>query len=162
MSLIFTKKILGLILAVSFSLFSLGANAGQCLVGQVKEVGTWINPDSNTRSITKAVIAEECRDASTQTCSGNICTRTSGVKLVYTAQLWGKCHPTDCKWDKVDGVRYSSTGWLHFVWNQSYATRDIWAKTWSGGDDWLDLVVDTDFKSASRADYRSREWMKRR
>lgn len=161
MVLFTSRTVIKIGLAAAIALFSFGANASQCAVGQVKEVGTWINPDSNTGGITKAVIAEECRDDSRRTCNGNICTITHGVKLVYTAQLWGKCHPSDCKWDKVDGVRYSSTGWLHFVWNQTYATRDIWAKIWSGGDNWLDLVVDTDFHSASRTDYRFRAWMQR-
>src|SRR5262245_3011716 len=80
------------------------AQAGLCAVGTVREVGTWINPDTATTGITRAVFGEECRDDSHTTCSGGICTTTSGVKLVYTAQLWGKCHPTDCVWQKVDGV----------------------------------------------------------
>ena len=35
---------------------SLSSFAGLCLVGQVKEVGTWVNPDTNTSGITKAIL----------------------------------------------------------------------------------------------------------
>lgn len=160
MKILSNRSSLAFIVASALSLFSLSANAGLCIVGQTKEVGTWINPDQNTRGITRAVIGEECRDDSTVSCSGGICTITSGVKLVYTAQLYGSCSPTDCVWDKVDGVKYGS-GWLYFKWDQSYADRHIWAKIWSGGDNWLDLVVDTDFDSPSREDYRFRAWMSR-
>lgn len=160
MKFLSNKSFLLFVFSVSAMFFGANAHAGLCAVGQVKEVGTWINPDQNTRGITRAVIAEECRDDRRVTCTGDICTITHAVKLVYTAQLWGSCSPTDCKWDKVDGVKHGS-GWLYFKWDQSYADRHIWAKIWSGGDNWLDLVVDTDFDSEAREDYRFRAWMSR-
>ncbi len=136
------------------------ANAGLCAVGQVKEVGVWENSDSNTRGVTKAVFAEECRDDSQTTCNGDICSTTSGVKLVYTAQIWGQCHPTDCYWGKVDGD-YTSANWLRFRYDHGFAKRTVWSQIWSGGDNWLRLIVDTDFVSPSREDYRSSAWMRR-
>lgn len=136
------------------------ARAGLCVVGQVKEVGTWTNPDTNTRGITKAVFAEECQDDTRTTCSGGVCRRTSGVKLVYKARLWGQCHPTDCYWGQVEGV-YTSANWLRFRYDQSYAKRTVWAQVYSRNDDWLRLIVDTDFVSASREDYRFDAWFRR-
>jgi hypothetical protein len=140
--------------------FGSPAQAGLCAVGQVKEVGTWINPDVNTTGITRAVFGEECRDDTRTVCSGGICTTTSGVKLVYTAQLWGRCHPTDCVWSKVDGV-YTSAGWLRFYIDHGFANRVIWGQVWSGGINWLRLIVDTDFVDPARADYRFDAWMQR-
>jgi hypothetical protein len=146
---------------ISLLLFaSSDANAGMCVVGQVKEVGTWINPDVNTSGITKAVFGEECRDDRRTVCSGGICRTTFGVKLVYTAKLWGKCHPTDCYWGKVDGV-YTSANWLRFGYDHGFAKRTVWGQIWSGGNSWLRLIVDTDFVSPSREDYRFSVWMKR-
>jgi hypothetical protein len=147
------------VLAISL-LFSSNADAGLCAVGRVKEVGTWINPDSNTRGITKAVFGEECRDDSRTSCNGDICTTTSGVKLVYTAQLWGQCHPTDCYWGKVDGA-YTSEKWLRFMYDHGFAKRAVWGQIWSGGNNWLRLIIDTDFVSPSREDYRFDAWMRR-
>lgn len=149
-----------LALLALLSMFSGNVNASMCVVGQVKEVGSWVNPDINTRGITKAVFGEECRDDSHTVCSGGICRTTYGVKLVYTAQLWGKCHPSDCYWGKVDGV-YTSANWLRFYYDHGFAKRVVWGQVWSGGNDWLRLIVDTDFVSPDRDDYRFDAWMKR-
>ena len=153
-------SILFLPMALLLSFVSPSANAGMCVVGQVKEVGTWVNPDRDTRGITKAVFAEECRNDTKTVCNGNICSRTFGVKLVYTAKLWGQCHPRDCYWGKVDGV-YTSANWLRFKYDHGYAKRTVWGKIWSGGNHWLRLIVDTDFVSPSRKDYRFDAWMRR-
>lgn len=156
------KPTLALLIAMVFLLlmFNSSAFASLCVVGTVKEVGSWVNPDQNTRGITRAVFGEECRNNSQTTCSGGICSTTSGVKLVYTAQLWGKCHPTDCYWGKVDGV-YTSTNWLRFFYDHGFAKRTVWGRIWSGSDNWLRLIVDTDFVSPSRTDYRIDTWMRR-
>lgn len=152
--------LLRLFTLIVLSGISLSSFAGLCLVGQVKEVGTWVNPDANTSGITRAIFKEECRDASTTVCNGNICSTTSAVKLVYTSELWGKCHPTDCYWGKVDGV-YTSGRWLRFYYDHGFAKRTVWGQVWSGGINWLDLIVDTDFVDPARADYRFRAWMQR-
>jgi hypothetical protein len=154
------SALLFLAVLVPLMVFSGNANAGLCVVGQVKEVGTWVNPDTKTRGITKAVFSEECRDDTHVTCSGNICQIQYGVKLVYTAELWGKCHPTDCYWGKVDGV-YTSANWLRFYYDHGFAKRVVWGQIWSGGNDWLRLIVDTDFVSPDREDYRFSAWMRR-
>lgn len=154
------RSALAVAFALGLSCIGSNASASQCIVGQVKEVGTWVNPDTNTTGITKAVFGEECRDASTSTCNGDICSITHGVKLVYTAKVWGKCHPTDCYWGKVDGV-YTSAKWLRFYYDQGFAKRTVWGQIWSGGNDWLRLVVDTDFTDPNRADYQLDTWMKR-
>lgn len=150
----------GLFFALVLSVVSSNANAGLCIVGQVKEVGTWVNPDVNTSGITKAIFAEECRDDTVVNCNGDICSITQGVKLVYTAKLWGKCSPTDCAWGQVDGV-YTSAKWLRFSYDQGFAKRTVWGQIWSGGNNWLRLIVDTDFVDPTRADYRLDTWMAR-
>jgi len=81
------KGTLPLLAVLGVLLFSTNAMAGQCVVGQAKEVGTWVNPDQSTRGITRAIITEECRDDSRTVCNANICSTTHGVKLVYTAKL---------------------------------------------------------------------------
>ncbi len=149
-----------LMLIAVLLLISSNTYAGLCLVGTVKEVGTWINPNTNTRGITKAVFNEECRDDSRTKCEGGICSTTSGVKLVYTAELWGACHPDDCYWGKIDGV-YTSGNWLRFRYEFTFAEKMVWAQIWSGGDNWLRLIVDTDFDSPLRNDYRFDKWMQR-
>lgn len=150
----------GLAMALTLSFISGQASAGLCVVGTVKEVGNWVNPDTATNGITRAIFREECRDASVTTCSGDICSTSSGVKLVYTAQLWGKCTPSDCYWGQVDGV-YTSGAWLRFYYDQGFAKRTVWGQIWSGSNDWLRLIVDTDFVDPARADYRFDAWFKR-
>lgn len=167
-SLILKRKLVpsavALLLTASVSFLSNSAIAGQCIVGQVKEVGTWINPDANTTGITKAIFAEDCRDDSKTTCYGSgderYCSITHGVKLVYTARLWGKCTPSDCYWGQVDG-RYTSSNWLVFTYNQGYASRVVWGQVWSENNNWLRLIVDTDFVDPARSDYRFDKWMRR-
>jgi len=136
------------------------AEAGTCAVGQVREVGSWVNPDGDTRGITRAVFEEQCRDDTRRQCSGDICSITHGVKLVYTAKLWGSCLPRDCYWGEVEGT-YTSGNWLRFRYDHGFAERMVWGQVWSGSDDWLRLIVDTDFDAPSREDYRFDEWMRR-
>lgn len=50
--------------------------------------GTWDNADSQTRGVTRLVVAGTGTD----------------LKL----QVFGKCHPTDCDWGVVDAVAHSS------------------------------------------------------
>lgn len=59
---------------------------------------------------------------SRRVCNDNICQITYAVKRVYTAKLWGKCHPSDCYWGKLDGV-YTSSNWLRFYYDQGFAKR---------------------------------------
>ncbi len=152
-----SKAILLVVLSgLSFSTF-----ASQCIVGTVKEVGTWVNTNSKTDSITKAIFKEECRNDSAGSCNGDICTITSGVKLVYTAELWGKCSPTDCVWRKVDGT-YTSKKGLKFNYDSGFAKRVISAKVTAANVNRLDLVVDTNFVDPNRPDYQSRDLMKRK
>ena len=48
--------------------------------------GTWINPNAQTRSITKIVISAQPPD---------------GHLPRMTISAWGKCSPTDCEWGEV-------------------------------------------------------------
>jgi hypothetical protein len=156
------KSLIAAAVVISSSFLGSIANASVCIVGQVKEVGTWVNQDSNTRGVTKVIFGEECRDASTVKCNGDICSITSAVKLVYTARVWGKCHPTDCYWGKVDG-KYTSAKWLRFYYDPGFAKKTVWGQIKSGDNNKLRLVVDTYFTDSSgRKDYQTDDWMIRR
>ncbi len=149
------------VLTTVLLLISSNTHASTCNPGTVQEVGTWINPDVNTRGITKAVFNEECvHDPSHDSVENGIGRQTSAVKLVYTAEVWGACHPEDCYWGKVEGV-YTSADWLRFRYEFTFAEKMVWAQIWSGGDHWLRLIVDTDFDSPLRNDYRFDRWMQR-
>lgn len=133
--------------------------AGQCVVPQ--EAGTWVNSDPNTNGVTKVVIEMVCEDTPKVVCNGNICSVTYTVTPRYYVKVWGKCHPTDCYWGRVEGRR-TSANWQNFFYNQSFATRDVWAQIWSGSDAWLRVIIDTHFTDSSgRADYRIDDWFKR-
>lgn len=139
--------------------FSSVSSAGQCIVP--KEVGTWVNSDPNTNGVTKVIIEMVCEDTPVYNCSGNICSVTYTVTPHYYVKVWGKCHPTDCYWGRVEGRR-TSANWQYFFYNQSFATRDVWAQIWSGSDAWLRVIIDTHFTDSSgRADYRIDNWFRR-
>lgn len=133
--------------------------AGQCIVP--KEAGTWVNSDPNTSGVTKVVIEMVCEDTPKVVCNGNICSVTYTVTPRYYVKVWGKCHPTDCYWGRVEGRR-TTANWQNFFYNQSFATRDVWAQIWSGSDAWLRVIIDTHFTDSSgRADYRIDNWFTR-
>lgn len=139
--------------------FSSVSSAGQCIVP--KEVGTWVNSDPNTNGVTKVIIEMVCEDTPVYNCSGNICSVTYTVTPHYYVKVWGKCHPTDCYWGRVEGRR-TSANWQYFFYNQSFATRDVWAQIWSGSDAWLRVIIDTHFTDSSgRTDYRIDNWFRR-
>jgi hypothetical protein len=132
--------------------------AGLCIVP--KEAGTWVNSDPNTNGVTRVVIEMVCQDTPQVICNGGICTIINSVTPRYYVKVWGKCHPTDCYWGRVEGSRTGA--WQYFFYNHGFATRDVWAQIWSGSDAWLRVVIDTHFTDSSgRADYRIDNWFKR-
>lgn len=138
-------------------IFSNSANAGQCLTPP--EVGTWLNHDTNTGGVTKVVIDMDCVDDTQSSCSGGICTIVHGVKPIYTVKVWGKCHPTDCYWGKVEGV-YTSADWMRFFYDKSWVFRTVWGQTWPGDRNWLRVIVDSDYAD-SRPDHRFDGWFRK-
>ncbi|HYR89664.1 MAG TPA: hypothetical protein VE422_36660 [Terriglobia bacterium] len=134
------------------------AHAGLC--GVPAEDGTWHNYDSNTQSVTWVVFRMECRDASRTVCNGNICTTTSAVEPHYFIKVWGKCHPTDCYWGEAEGVAQtgSNAGWYTFHFDQGFANRYVWVRTYPQWPGWLRVWIWNDFVDPGRADYTIDEW----
>ena len=75
-----------LTLAASSLTLALGAIA-PALAAPQDYVGTWVNKNPNTRSVTHFVV------------------RSTGANTL-SVQVFGKCHPTDCNWGTVPLVTY--------------------------------------------------------
>jgi hypothetical protein len=138
--------------------YSGSAEASMCIVPE--EAGSWKNYDTDTRNITRLNFRMECRDDRQTTCYGSICSTTFGVKSHYFINLWGKCHPSDCNWGEVEGVRLSGSleGWYRFYYDQGFARRWVYVRTYDQWPGWLRLYVWTDFTDPNRADYAIDEW----
>jgi len=141
---------------------STNAYAGLCVTPP--ETGSWRNSNSATRSITSIAFRMECRSANWGTCSGNICTTTVGaVSPHYFIKLWGKCYPQDCYWGEAEGTKQTGAydGWYRFNFDQGFARRYVWVKTYPQWPGWLRLYIWTDFADPRRADYAIDEWFRR-
>ena len=147
--------------SLGFLFLAHSASAGLCVIPPEK--GTWVNEDPNTSGITKIVVETECISNPIRKCNadGTICSITHSVYAVNYLKLWGKCHPTDCYWGKVE-ARYSPSRWLYGFYDHDFATRDTWVRISSESNDRMRLIVDTDFVSATRKDYRIDDWFKRK
>jgi hypothetical protein len=134
------------------------AQAGQCVTPS--EVGAWQNYDSATRGITQLDFRMECRDASTTTCDGDICTITSAVEPHYFVTLFGSCSPTDCPWGETEGQALGGNlaGWYYFNYDHGFAKRYVYVRTYPQWPGWLRMWMHTDFTDPGRADYTSDEW----
>jgi beta-lactam-binding protein with PASTA domain len=68
-------------------------------------IGTWVNVDTNTRTITKVQIR-----------------RDGGQMAIH---MWGKCHPTDCDWGEVTApVSDAADGTVNISWDQPSGRKD--------------------------------------
>ncbi len=134
------------------------AQASQCIVPT--EAGAWRNYDTETNGITRTGFRMECRDASTTTCDGDICSTTSAVRSHYFISLFGKCHPSDCVWGEVEGSLLTGNldGWYYFEYNQGFAKRYVYVRTYPQWPGWLRVWVYTDFADPGRSDYTSDDW----
>lgn len=151
--------VLGCLIVFGFLLVNTGAaQASFCIVPT--EQGAWHNSDPATRGITQLDFRMECRDASTTTCDGDICSTTSAVAPHYFISLFGSCSPTDCAWGQVEGeaVRGEFAGWYYFFYDQGFAQRQVWVRTYPEWPGWLRLWIYNDFVDPNRADYESDEW----
>jgi hypothetical protein len=124
------------------------------------EEGSWENNDPQTRGITRAEFRMECRDASVTTCSGGICRTTFAVKAHYFIHLFGSCSPLDCDWGEVEGERLSGSleGWYRFFYDQGFAKRYVYARTYPAWPDSLRIWIYTDFTDPARAGYSMDNW----
>jgi len=79
--------------------------------GEDKFVGLWLNNDAKTRGITKLQISENNEG--------------------FIAQAWGRCHPKDCDWGKVDiemftrSVNDKISRWGLATWRKQYAPTTL-------------------------------------
>src|SRR4051794_6651332 len=100
------KKLLLTITLLTLLALQLTIQAAQPAKAQCStpnEVGTWINLDANTRSITHANIRFQCQD---QVLNG----QPYPPGDPFYIQLFGKCHPTDCVWSEI-GLHDGGSGW---------------------------------------------------
>lgn len=160
--MMYRKKIcvlgaIGVVIAVLVG----SAVASMCIIPQ--EEGAWQNYDPNTRGITHLNFRMECRDDSHTTCNGNICHTTFAVAPHYFISLWGSCSPSDCRWGEVEGTALSGSmaGWYYFFYNQGFAKRYVYARTYPEWPGWLRLWIYTDFTDPARADYTMDDWFRK-
>lgn len=149
---------------ITFSVFLIGvivAHASMCIVPP--EEGNWRNYDSQTRGITRIKFRMECRDASQTSCSGGICRTTFAVESHYFIHLYGSCYPTDCDWGEVEGEKLTGSldGWYLFHYNQGFAKRYVYVRTYTAWPGWLRLWIFTDFTDPGRDDYVMDDWFRK-
>jgi len=127
----------------------------QCIAQQ--EVGSWVNADPNTRSLTRADLRFTCQD---QVLNGE----PYPPGPPWHLHLWGKCSPTDCDWSEIgaDSVTIGSRTYVHAIYHQGFATRYVYAdmSLYRPGQLWIWMW--TDFADPGRADYESQNWFIRR
>jgi len=127
----------------------------QCIAQQ--EVGSWVNADPNTRSLTRADLRLTCQD---QVLNGE----PYPPGPPWHMHLWGKCSPTDCDWSEIgaDSVTIGSRTYVHAIYHQGFATRYVYAdmSLYRPGQLWIWMW--TDFADPGRADYESQNWFIRR
>ena len=138
--------------AIAVALWILSSNANAiCL--QPQEEGTWLNIDTNTRSISKLKVEFTCQD---QILNG----QPYPPGAPWHMQVWGKCHPTDCDWGRVDATRLG-TDHLYAYYNQGFAKRYVYAKMSAYLPGHLWVYIWTDFTDPNRRDYAIHAWFKR-
>lgn len=148
----------GFLIVVALLAGTRSAQAGLCVTPPA--AGAWHNSDAATRGITTLDFRLDCRDASETHCEGDICTVTSAVAPHYFVTLFGSCSPTDCPWGEVEGEAMTGdfSGWYRFYYDQGFARRFVWVRTYPEWPGWLRLWIHNDFVDPGRADYTSDEW----
>ena len=135
------------------------ARASLCIVPP--ENGNWHNVNPNTRAITRVNFRMTCTTRFVTTCHGFICTGHWESTPNYYLRVFGACHPTDCNWGEVKGTKLTSgslAGWYYFKFDQGFAKRYVYAKSYAGG--WLRVWIRHDFVDPHRADYTTDEWFR--
>lgn len=134
-------------------MFILGSPV-QALCLSPQEEGQWKNYDSNTRSITKTDIRFVCQD---QILNG----KPYPPGSPYYVHIWGSCSPNDCDWGEV-GASRDSEGWIRATYNQGFATRYVWIRSYDKWPGYLRVYIWTDFSDPNRKDYAMDEWFIKR
>lgn len=153
-SLVFVSLLVGVALLAGTHV----AHAGLCITPA--GAGAWRNSDAASRGITILDFRMECRDASVTKCDGDICSTTFAVAPHYFVTLFGSCSPSACPWGEVEGQALggSLSGWYYFQYDQGFAKRAVYVRTYSALPGRLRLWIHTDFVDAGRADYTTDEW----
>ena len=107
--------------------------------------GEWVNVNNQTHGVTRLVINEEVANSK--------------------IEAWGRCHPNDCYWGKVDlklvgrSVTDHSFEYALAVWEHSHATQYM---ILTRKEQTMTVETITIFKDgSSRSNYRTREEMRR-
>lgn len=81
-----------------------GCSAQPANVSTVDQfVGKWNNADLNTQGITRIEIQKNNNE--------------------ITAEMWGRCHPTECYWGKETAKYNAESNTLSINWDHSFALR---------------------------------------
>jgi hypothetical protein len=136
--------VLGLLLAPAVVLTSPGEAQGSICTTPAEQ-GSWTNYNSQTRGITRLDFRMACRRATP----------------VYSISMFS-CAPICDGWNEVRGERLTGNldGWYRFVYDQGFARRYVYARTYPQWPGWLRLWVYTDFVDSVRADYVMDEWFR--
>jgi hypothetical protein len=118
------------------------------------EDGNWANTNANTRSLTRIELEFICQDV---IANGQL----SPPGAPWYMHVYGKCHPTDCDWGRVDAQRLG-TGHVFATYNHGFAKRFVFARMsqYRAGQLWV--YTWTDFTAADgRPDYGTHNWFVR-
>lgn len=129
------------------------AQNAHALCAAQPEDGSWVNSDSNTRSLTRAELRFTCQD---QILNG----QPYPPGPPWHIHLWGACSPTDCNWGEVgaESVTIGDRTYIHAIYYHGFATRYVYVdmSLYRAGQLWIWMW--TDFTDPGRPDYESQNW----
>jgi hypothetical protein len=148
-----TRHARAVIYLLAAILCGIWAQQAHALCVQPQEEGNWVNSDTNTRSLTRAVLRFTCQD---QVLNG----QPYPPGPPWHIHLWGKCHPSDCDWGEIGAtaVTIGDRTYVYGVYSQGFATRYVYAdmSLYRSGQLWI--WTWTDFSDPNRPDYESQNW----
>lgn len=114
------------------------------------EAGSWVNAFSSANSLARIELGFFCQD---QIKDG----RPYPPGPEWIVQVFGRCEPADCDWQKT-AARRLSTGHIYAIYDQGFAIRFVYAKLSKFRRDQLWVYTWTDFKDPERKDYGVHDW----
>jgi hypothetical protein len=135
------KRLLSLVILVFLVSLLIGCNGVVPPPPQEAEkfVGTWVNVDPNTDSITKVKIEI--------------------IDKFLAIEVWGKCEPEDCYWGKeIIDTEDAKDGVLEIEWQFGFS---IVEQEFLILDGVLKVTTFTDFLDPSRPDYETIDYCKK-
>ena len=142
-------------LAVVTALATMGMvpQSAHALCATPTQEGSWLNTDTQTRSLTRIQLRFICQD---QVLNGQL--YPPGPP--WYVHVFGKCHPTDCDWHEV-GATSTSSGFIYGFYNQGFARRYVYARMSMYRPGQLWVYTWTDFTDPKRPDYAVQNWFRR-